>query len=116
MNLEKLLLNFSIAIRFNLLQICPSVLSFEFALLFIPSFNVLSVYFYVFMNLVDVFYCFNFAKYRSLAPLWVHVVEVFMCLRFNMVTMNKKTKYISYPYSRYALCPACGLPGNIKYL
>lgn len=52
-NLEKLVLKFSIAIRFNLVQICPSVPSFEFALLFIPSFNVLSVYFYVFV--VEVF-------------------------------------------------------------
>ena len=53
--MEKLLLKFLIVIRFNLDQICPSVPSFVFALLFIPSFNVLSVYFYVFMNLVEVF-------------------------------------------------------------
>ena len=33
-----------------------------------------------------------------------------------MVTMNKKNQYISYLYSLYALCPAYGLPGNIKYL
>ena len=82
MNVEKLLPKFSIAIRFNLLLICPSEPSFELALLFIPSSNVLSVYFYGFNEHGGSFYCFNFAKYRGLAPLWT--VEMFMCLRFNM--------------------------------
>ena len=36
------------AIRFNLLPICPSVTSFAFANLDVPSFNVLSVHFSMF--------------------------------------------------------------------
>ena len=43
------------AIRFNLLPICPSVTSFAFAHLDVPSFNVLSVHFSMFtLNLVVV--------------------------------------------------------------
>ena len=45
----------TIAIRFHLLQslaICASL--FVFSVSFIPSFNVLSVYFYVLLNLVAV--------------------------------------------------------------
>ena len=38
------------AICFNLLQVCPSVLPVTIAALFIPSFNVLSSYFYVPLN------------------------------------------------------------------
>ena len=47
----------TIAIRFDLLQVSPSVPPFEFATLlrkFIPSFNVLSGYFYVSLNFVTV--------------------------------------------------------------
>ena len=40
----------TIAICFNLLQVCPSVLPVTIAALFIPSFNVLSSYFYVPLN------------------------------------------------------------------
>ena len=43
-----------ISIRFNLLHVFPSVLSFVFAESFIPPFNVLSGYFYVSLNLVAV--------------------------------------------------------------
>ena len=35
------------AIRFSLLEVCPSVPPFVLAVLFIPSFNVFSGYFYV---------------------------------------------------------------------
>ena len=41
-------------IRFNLLQVCPSVLLFVFALSFIPFSNFLSGYFNVSVNLVAV--------------------------------------------------------------
>ena len=41
----------AILIRFNLLQVCPSVLTFVFAVLLIPSFNILRDYFFVSLNL-----------------------------------------------------------------
>ena len=44
----------TILIRFNLLPVCPSVPTFVFAVLLIPSFNILSDYFYVSPNLVAV--------------------------------------------------------------
>ena len=44
----------TIAICFNLLQVCPSVPSFVFPVLFTPSSEVLSDYFYVLVNLVAV--------------------------------------------------------------
>ena len=44
----------TIAIRFNLLQDCPSGPPFVLAVLFIPSFTFLSGYFYVSLNLVAV--------------------------------------------------------------
>ena len=44
----------AILIRFNLLQVCPSVPTFVIAVLLIPSFNILSDYFYVSPNLVAV--------------------------------------------------------------
>lgn len=46
--------NITIAIRFNLLQVWPSVLPFTFAVLFIPSFDVSSDNFHVLVNLVAV--------------------------------------------------------------
>ena len=46
--------NPTISIRRNLFQISPSVLTFIFAVLLIPSFNVLSGYFYVLLNLMAV--------------------------------------------------------------
>ena len=44
----------AILVRFNLLPVCPSVPTFVFAVLLIPSFNILSNYFYVSPNLVAV--------------------------------------------------------------
>ena len=44
----------AILIRFNLLPVCLSVPTFVFAVLLIPSFNILSDYFYVSPNLVAV--------------------------------------------------------------
>ena len=44
--------NPTISIRRNLLQVSPSVLIFIFAVLLIPSFNVLNGYFYVLLNLM----------------------------------------------------------------
>ena len=44
----------AIFIRFNLLPVRPSVPTFVFAVLLIPSFNILSDYFYVSPNLVAV--------------------------------------------------------------
>ena len=41
-----------LSIRFNLLQVCPSVPPFVFAVLFISSIHVLSCYFYVALSLV----------------------------------------------------------------
>ena len=52
------LTNFSkppIAIRFNPLQVCSSAPTLVFAVLFLPSFNVLSSYFHVSLNLVTDF-------------------------------------------------------------
>ena len=46
--------NHTISIRRNLFQVSPSVLTFIFAVLLIPSFNVLSGYFYVLLNLMAV--------------------------------------------------------------
>ena len=40
----------TVLICFNLPQVCPSMHSFVFAVLSIPSFNVLSGYFYVSLN------------------------------------------------------------------
>ena len=58
MNSEKLLgkqfFKTTISIRFNLLQVCPSVFPFVFAVLFTVSFNVLNSYFYDSLNLVAV--------------------------------------------------------------
>ena len=42
----------TVPIHFNLPHVCPSVPSFIFAVLFIPSFNFLSGYFYVSLSLV----------------------------------------------------------------
>ena len=47
--------NHLFAIRFNLLQVCSSAPTFVFAVLLIPSFNALSSYFYVSLNLVTDF-------------------------------------------------------------
>ena len=44
----------TISVRFNLLQVCPSVPTFVFAVLLLPSFNVLSGYFFVSLNSVAV--------------------------------------------------------------
>ena len=44
----------SIVIRLSLLQVCPSVSPFVYAVLFTPSFHVLSGYFYVSLSLVAV--------------------------------------------------------------
>ena len=43
-----------ILVRFDLLPVCPAVPTFVFAVLLIPSFNILSDYFYVSLNLVAV--------------------------------------------------------------
>ena len=43
-----------ISVRFDLLPVCPAVPTFVFAVLLIPSFNILSDYFYVSLNLVAV--------------------------------------------------------------
>ena len=45
----------TITIGFNLLQVCSSAPTFVFAVLLIPSFNALSSYFYVSLNLVTDF-------------------------------------------------------------
>ena len=48
------------AIRFSLLQVCPSVSPFVFAMLFIPSFNVVCL-----TPFGGSFYRFNFEKFRD---------------------------------------------------
>ena len=59
MNLKKLsgqqVFKTTIAIGFNLLQVCSSAPTFVFAVLLTPSFNALSRYFYVLLNLVTDF-------------------------------------------------------------
>ena len=54
----------TIVIRFDLLQVCPFVPSFVFAVLFIPSFNVWVV---IFMSFHSVWRQ-NFDKFRDTAP------------------------------------------------
>ena len=56
---------FPIAIHFNLLQVCTSVPLFVFAVLLKPSFNVLSGYFYVSLNLVASCQWLYLAKFRD---------------------------------------------------
>ena len=56
-------------IRFNLLEVCPSVPPFVFAVLFLPSFNVLSCYFCVLLNLEAVPRVRIFDNIRDTAPL-----------------------------------------------
>ena len=50
----------TISIRFNLLQVCPSVLPFVFSVLKIPSFNVLSDYVYVWKKFAGSSYMLEF--------------------------------------------------------
>lgn len=52
---------------FNVLQVCPSVPPFVFDMLFIPSFHVLSCYFYVLLSLVAVSALLSFDKFRDTA-------------------------------------------------
>ena len=55
--------------RFNLLQICPSVPSFVYAVLLVLSFNIFSVFFSLLLNLgADPMHCLNFDKFRDTAP------------------------------------------------
>ena len=51
--------------HFNLLQVCPSVPSLIFAVLFIPSLNFVSGYFYSFTQFGGSYHCFNFDKFRD---------------------------------------------------
>ena len=58
----------TIAIRFNLLQDCPSVATIPFAVFFIPSFHVCRSYFHVSLNFVAVLtVLFSFVKFRDAA-------------------------------------------------
>ena len=52
----------------NLLQLCPSVPLFLFAVLFIPSFYVNPSYFHVSLSFVAGFRCLNFDKFHHTAP------------------------------------------------
>ena len=71
MNFEKV-----ITISFNLLLVCPSVRKFVFAVLFIPSFNVLSNYF-CFTQFGGSFYCQNFDhEIRDTAPLIISGIKI----------------------------------------
>ena len=54
----------TIAILFNLHQVCPSVPTFVFAVLFIPSFNVLSSFLY-FAQLGGSLHCPNSGRIRD---------------------------------------------------
>ena len=59
----------TIAIRFNILQVHPSLLCFVFSVSFRPS-NVLSGYFNVSLNLVAISgHCLNFNNCYETAPL-----------------------------------------------
>ena len=58
------------AIRFNLLQVCPFVPSFVFAVLFISPFNVLLCFLFISLSLVAVHNVYqNCDKFRERAPL-----------------------------------------------
>ena len=54
----------TIAIRFNLLQVCSSVAPFVLTVSFLPSFSVLSCCFYVSINLEALAPGLNFDKFR----------------------------------------------------
>ena len=77
MELEMLLVNYkitsscetTIAIRFSLFQVCPSVPHFTFVVLFLPSFYVLGSYFNVSLSLVEVPTNLNCDKSRDTTPL-----------------------------------------------
>ena len=64
----------TIAIRFNLLQVCSPMAPFVFTDSFLPSFSVLSCCFYVSINL------------EALAPVWILI---------NFCTRNKKKQCAS---------------------
>lgn len=55
----------TITIHCNLLHVYPSVPSFVFTVLLIPSFNVLSSYFYGSLNLLAVSCCSKFNEIRG---------------------------------------------------
>ena len=57
------------SIRFSLLQFCPSVASVVSVVLFWPSFNVFSGYFYVSLRFTGHFVIPNLAEFRDTAPL-----------------------------------------------
>ena len=59
----------TIAIRFSLFQVCPSVPSFTFVVLFLPSVYVLGSYFNVSLSLVEVPTNLNWDKSRDTTPL-----------------------------------------------
>ena len=80
---------------------CSSSLSFQFALLFIPSCNALNSYFYICFTLSDgSSHCLNFEKFRDLAP-----------LRFPKLDANV-TRKILY-CSKIAKCQTCTVPEMI---
>ena len=63
---------------FNLLQVCPSVVSFLLAVLFLPSLNVLSPYFNMSLNLASaltVWILINFMKQLLQLPLALQTIE-----------------------------------------
>ena len=62
-NISIIMTQGTIAIHFNLLQVCPSLAHFVLAVLFIFSFHVLTVYVYLSLSLMAVnYHCLKFVK------------------------------------------------------
>ena len=66
-NVQSFLKNKNCAVGFNLLQVCRSVPSFVFAVIFIPSFHVLNSLFKCLTPSGDGFHCLN--QFRNASPL-----------------------------------------------
>ena len=93
----------SIWIRHNLLQVCPSVPTFVFAVLLIPPFNVFERWFLCFTQSCGSSYCQNFDKIRDTAIIAVLInprrsrILLFPdCFRFCRLM---KTQHRRYPRS-----------------
>ena len=79
-------------IRFNLLQFCPSVTSVVSVVLFWPSFEVLSRYFYVSLGFNGHFVIPNLVEFRDTAPLIMQNCAGNSCYLFLLSRKKKQTK------------------------
>ena len=86
----------TIAIHFNLLQVCLSLTHFVLAVLFIFSFHVLTVYVYLSLSLMAVnYHCLKFVKsWRSSINTVVHFWQTFIEKLWLQETGNKQTNVL----------------------